>query len=676
MKHMTRILRHHAHWLLGLVALIWVALRSGTNPKRVTYPCQQAAMPIAASWLVAVAALFGGSLLLRRLARYSLPLAIVGGIAWYVATTFDASRAGTTAYNSLPVWEVPNPVSTVFVMDSIPPTVGTLAAGDSTVPDAFLRDPAIDTLLAMMAMQGTHLHNTALHPQGIVHANDIVIIKGNYQWTSRNTSSTDRVKGLIRQILAHPDGFTGEIIVCDNTQDGGTGINHNDNNSEDEQQSIIDVVNTFRAKHFPVYLMDWRIYWDDVVPEYSAGSYTSGYTYDTLTKISYPKFRSPSGNHYISLRYGIWDSLTSTYNHDRLCIIDVPVLKAHGIAGATIAMKNWIGVMTTAYANERYGGDNPMHDYYFMGTYALVARTMAVTYPRLTIIDAAWTARQGPYFLEYCVKTSMLLGSTDPMASSWYAAKFILTPIALRPYETNPDLPGSKYNSSLTNWLRFFRDSAAIVCTKDSAEMSVFDRRVLRPLSVQLVSFTGEVTPAGVLLKWRTLSEYQNLGFYVQRRAAADSQFADLSNGFVPGHGTTNEPHDYEFLDSTATLGSWYYRLKHVDLDSTEHFTEPILVTIVVSVGEKPPHTFRLLQNYPNPFNPVTTMEFEVADAGVVTLRVYDVGGREVALLLREKKSPGRYSVQWIASDIPSGVYFYRLDAGGVSETKKLLLIR
>src|SRR3970282_1994048 len=127
---------------------------------------------------------------------------------------------------------------------------------------------------------------------------------------SRNTTSADRIKGVIWKILNHPNGFTGEIMVCDNTQDIGTGINQQDNNSEDEQQSIIDVANTFHAKHYPVSCLDWRTYWDVVVNEYSYGNYASGYVYDTATKISYPKFKTPN-NRYVSLRYGIWDSASS-----------------------------------------------------------------------------------------------------------------------------------------------------------------------------------------------------------------------------------------------------------------------------------------------------------------------------------------------------------------------------
>ncbi len=466
----------------GLFALIWILLRSGTNPKRLAYPCQQAAIPIALNWLLSAVALAGASLLIRRLAKYAFPAMIFAGVVLFIFSSPDYPGANTRLNDSyivpLPVWEVPNPISKVFIMDSVPPTSGSLAAGDSTVPDSHLPDPGIDTLLMMMDTKGISFYRTLSTPNGIVGADNVIIIKGNFQWTSRNTTSTDRIKGIIWRILNHPDGFTGEIMVCDNTQEIGTGINQQDNNSEDIDQSIIDVVNTFYAKHYPVSCLDWRTYWDVVVNEYSYGNYASGFVYDTLTKISYPKFKTPM-NKYVSLRFGIWDSVSSQYDTSKLCIIDFAVLKAHGLAGSTIGVKNWIGVLTTAYSTQRYGSWNSMHDNYFFSTYALVARVLEAAYPRLTLVDADWTSRQNANVLTNVLHTSWLAASTDPAAVSWYTAKFMLTPIAMYQNQTNPDLPGSAYNHCLTNWVNYLRITAGLPCTKDSAEMSVYNRSVL-----------------------------------------------------------------------------------------------------------------------------------------------------------------------------------------------------
>jgi hypothetical protein len=482
-KH--RKLRHLWYSSAGLFALLWILLRSGANPKRLSYPCQQAAIPIAFNWLLAAAAFLGGSLLLRKITRFAFPILIFSGIVFFVMTETDYSdaftRFGANPPVLLPVWEVQNPVSKVFIMDSVPATSGSLAAGDSTVPNSYLTDPGIDTMLMMMQSKGISFYRTPATPNGIVGSDNVVIIKGNFQWTSRNTTSADRIKGVIWKILNHPGGFTGEIMICDNTQDIGTGINQQDNNSEDVEQSIIDVVNTFHAKHYAVGSLDWRIYWDVVVNEYSYGNYASGYVYDSVSKISYPKFKTPN-NCYVSIRYGIWDSVSSQYDTSKLCIIDFPVLKAHSMAGATIGIKNWIGVLTTAYSTQRYGSWNAMHSSYFFSTYALVARVLAATFPRLTIVDADWTTRQGPSNLTYIQHTSWLAASTDPAAVSWYTAKFMLTPIAISPNQTNPDLTGSAYRNCLTNWVNYLRNTAGLPCTKDSAEISVYNRSVLTSL--------------------------------------------------------------------------------------------------------------------------------------------------------------------------------------------------
>jgi hypothetical protein len=85
---------------------------------------------------------------------------------------------------------------------------------------------------------------------------------------------------------------------------------------------------------------------------------------------------------------------------------------------------------------------------------------------------------------------------------------------------------------------------------------------------------------------------------------------------------------------------------------------------------------FVLSQNYPNPFNPTTVITYHLPVAGVVSLSVFDLLGRETATLVQEEQKPGRHEVKLDASHLATGVYFYRLQAGGHSETKKLFLVR
>lgn len=98
-------------------------------------------------------------------------------------------------------------------------------------------------------------------------------------------------------------------------------------------------------------------------------------------------------------------------------------------------------------------------------------------------------------------------------------------------------------------------------------------------------------------------------------------------------------------------------------------------MTRVPSLVE-PPEQIELLQNYPNPFNPVTNISLSIPQRSFVSVKVYDLLGREVSVIVSQELSAGNYTRQWNAGGFPSGVYFYRLQAGSFVETKKLLLLK
>lgn len=103
-------------------------------------------------------------------------------------------------------------------------------------------------------------------------------------------------------------------------------------------------------------------------------------------------------------------------------------------------------------------------------------------------------------------------------------------------------------------------------------------------------------------------------------------------------------------------------------------YTEGVIQS--VAVNNENASGYMLKQNYPNPFNPSTQLEFGISNLGSVSLKIYDVLGIEIATLVNEIKPSGNYSVEWDASDYPGGVYFYKLQAGNLTETKKMLLIK
>lgn len=198
------------------------------------------------------------------------------------------------------------------------------------------------------------------------------------------------------------------------------------------------------------------------------------------------------------------------------------------------------------------------------------------------------------------------------------------------------------------------------------------------PLPIQLSSFTGTlINNNNVRLNWTTISEVNNYGFHVQKRNLGVSQWTQIENSFVPGHGTTNLPQHYTFTDNSVVTVPTQYRLKQVDLDGTEHYTEPIRVDVLTAVTEVAPKQFALQQNYPNPFNPSTEIKFSVEATDRAKLEVYNALGQKIATLFDDVAEAGQYyRVKFFGDNLASGLYFYRLQSGQKSELRKLLLLK
>lgn len=210
---------------------------------------------------------------------------------------------------------------------------------------------------------------------------------------------------------------------------------------------------------------------------------------------------------------------------------------------------------------------------------------------------------------------------------------------------------------------------------------TLIDRYVLRPsvpLPIQLASFTASLMRGNMVrLHWTTLTETNNYGFQVQTSEEAADGYATIPNSFVRGHGTTVEPHAYDFTQVSATAGTWYYRLMQIDVNGRVDYTEAVRVNFTTGVkGESPPE-FSLLQNFPNPFNPGTAIQFHLAKTTRVTLVVYSVLGSEVRTILSNTNlGPGPHTVSVDASDLPSGMYLYRLSTPERTETRTMVLVK
>jgi hypothetical protein len=287
---------------------------------------------------------------------------------------------------------------------------------------------------------------------------------------------------------------------------------------------------------------------------------------------------------------------------------------------------------------------------------------MGLTYPRLTIVDAEWTNPESNWQGE-SEHTKMLLGSTDPCAVSWYAAKYILTPIAVDPYNTDPDRNGSKYKNNLSAWTNCLADSGFAV-TIDSSEISIYNLSII---PVELISFAANINNGLVILNWRTSTETNNYGFQVER---STDKIIFERIAFVPGSGTTTEIKDYNYKDTTASGRKYYYRLKQLDYNGSYIYSK------IVEVNFGLPTKFIVYQNYPNPFNPITTIKYQIVQKSQVHLKVYDILGKEVLSLVDEEQEIGYYNIKVNSINLSSGVYLYKLQAGDFVQTKKMVLLR
>jgi len=185
---------------------------------------------------------------------------------------------------------------------------------------------------------------------------------------------------------------------------------------------------------------------------------------------------------------------------------------------------------------------------------------------------------------------------------------------------------------------------------------------------VELTSFTANVNNEGnVILNWSTATEVNNQMFEIERKSVV-AEYTTM--GYVEGYGTTTEQQEYSYIDNSVETGTYYYRLKQIDFSGQYEYSDEIEVEVLG------PLTFALEQNYPNPFNPSTLIKYSVPEDGFVKLSVYNLIGEEISVLMNEMVEAGFYEVAFNAASLPSGTYFYRLQAGNTVQVKKMILLK
>ncbi len=214
-------------------------------------------------------------------------------------------------------------------------------------------------------------------------------------------------------------------------------------------------------------------------------------------------------------------------------------------------------------------------------------------------------------------------------------------------------------------------NSSSIVTPTFTPEItSTYNGNYNGTLPVELNAFSSIVNSNNVTLKWSTSEERNNSGFDIERKLVSSSDWQKVN--FVEGAGNSSQTVEYSYKDNNLNIGSYQYRLKQIDFNGNyEYFN----LQNQVEIGT--PQVFELRQNYPNPFNPSTKISFSLPVDSKITLEVYDMSGKMVSRILNnEFRSANYYTVDFNASGLSSGMYFYTLKSNNNVDTKKMLLVK
>ncbi|MHC4989688.1 MAG: DUF362 domain-containing protein [Planctomycetota bacterium] len=368
------------------------------------------------------------------------------------------------------VWGFPDPPEWAVIEPLVDPEyrAAVFHAVDCPAPDGD-RFPGLDALIGLMDHEGLSLYESAngwpeSGPDGLIAADDVVIIKINYQWPERGGTNVDLLRGLIRRIVDHPDGFAGEVVVCENTQFASiAGFDRASNNAEDPGLSPHDVIVEFQAQGFDVSHSSWTALRFNEVAEYDQSDTTDGYVVGPFDarfngRVSYPKFQSASGT-WISVKRGIWDPESAMYDGNRLAFINVPVLKSHhAVYGVTACIKNYMGVVTGGLGTNSHNAI----------AWGLLGEVLAeIGLADLNILDCIWinaNPLSGPSTPESIAsRRDELVASVDPVAADIWATTNILIPGFLAngfepPWpgpSADPDDPESAFRHYLDHSMSF-----------------------------------------------------------------------------------------------------------------------------------------------------------------------------------------------------------------------------
>jgi hypothetical protein len=229
-----------------------------------------------------------------------------------------------------------------------------------------------------------------------------------------------------------------------------------------------------------------------------------------------------------------------------------------------------------------------------------------------------------------------------------------------------------EYNATLASFMVLTNNNSSVNFVNNGKENG-FSVRCLNDLSVttllpvELNLFTAVADGRTIQLNWSTQTEKNSDKFNIERKSFSTNW---ESIGSVKAAVLSNSPKQYSFTDRNLQSGKYQYRLKMIDNDGTFEYSKTIEAEVAV------PKNFELSQNFPNPFNPNTVISYSLPSVSNVKLIVYNTLGQTVKVIENGFKNAGTYSVNFHATDLPSGTYFYKIEAGQFSQIKKMILVK
>jgi len=635
-----------ARWifpLTGLASLIWFLVRVIPKPSRAQYPCMKVAAPIASTFVVYITGLAATMFSLRkareyfRKSRYVLAAVLVmAGIAgglFMVSNTCTKTFASFTA-RRMPTGQIDSPNKPIGIAKGIFPGrvvwVHNASAVDQNASVGWpgsawdvrenMDQDAVDKMLsaALDSLTGQasdsaawgalfRYYNSA-HGKGAVgySKGEKVFIKTNA--TSAMHFDTTNLAATVYYYVSETS--LASVLAVLRQLVYTVGVEQSDIYVGDPMKHIYKSLYDVWYGEFPnVHYLDHNGY-TNLGREKAIPSTTAKITYSDKGKV----LRTTEGDTVFS------DYLYKIFE-DAEYVINIPMLKGHQRAGATMFAKNHFGSQTRDFADHLHDG--------------LVSPQGPGDFSR---------TGYGRYRVQVDFMSHKLLSGKNLV--------YIMDALWATDFELDSPVKWkmAPFNNGFTSSIFVSLDPVAIESVGYDFLRSEFTASSGADTSVQMYGVDDYLRQAADSANWPHGIKYDpnNDGTYIASLGV---------------HELWNNSIDKKYSRNLGTGAG----IELIGIEQTP---------MGVMDRHDVPQTFELYQNYPDPFNPTTTIKFNVPSSGFVSLNVYDALGREVKSLVNEKQNAGTHVVKFDGSNLSTGVYFYRLHSGSYTATKKLLLLK